>query len=408
MRTYGKRFLNNFRLRESRNSRETKNAIVWSIDEDNRKANVRIQGSNTTISAFFPTSWHTRPEWCKIGAPVRILFSGGNRGIIELLGPGTVIPYPQTGQVWPGDVVVRPNQILSGLKVIPIPNIKTNAVMVKTGSALIGNVEVTVDAIMLNNDIYTLAMGGYLGEIAAVFETPIFNDLEYPLQQYKISKIYLTDEGEICIISGNLFSCYLQDNAYYTIFDWVVMDYLDFSDYIFPEAIDPPIPQDSIELASIVAFNKGVEIHAININWKWKLTRFFIYGREPMFFVNESLDAELDWGESVVWIELRGIDNTGGIWSNGKTYTMKASIVSGTGEISDAFCNPPEWGVTCVCTSFYDPLDAVHYPYFYIRYKRDNLVTDISPTIKYELVIDNAITGFCSVELFDAAGDPMH
>ena len=425
MRTYGKRFLNNFRLRESRNSGETKNAIVWSIDEDNRKANVRIQGSNTTISAFFPTSWHTRPEWCKIGAPVRILFSGGNRGIIELLGPGTVIPYPQTGQVWP-DAAVRPNQILSGLKVIPIPNIKTNAVMVLVGSALIGNVVIEVDTIMLDDDNYFLDFGGYLGSVAAIIPIPspvsIIGSCPWPYRKYQITKIFV-NAGGISYVTGWGFSCYGFTGGYQIAYEFYE-NHLPKNPvfittrneitgeifYPFPEEVDVPAPADNLCIGSVVMCDDISEVRSINLNWQWRDTGFFTYSREPAYFINQTVDPTLDWGEEYVDIILHCFDSVGLLWSEQKAYKLRATIVNGTGTITDGLWYPQVYGATVVCTSFFDEWAEFpdHWPIWHIRYKRDNLVTDVSPTIKFELVIENSIIGFCTIELFDAAGDPMY
>jgi hypothetical protein len=60
-----------------------------------RVADVKIQGSDTAITAHYPLNWETTPVWLKVGNAVKINFVGGVRGRIELIGHGSTIPTPQ-------------------------------------------------------------------------------------------------------------------------------------------------------------------------------------------------------------------------------------------------------------------------------------------------------------------------
>jgi len=153
-------------------------------------------------------------------------------------------------------------------------------------------------------------------------------------------------------------------------------------------------------------FDTHTDIQATNINWVWRETPYQVYSREPVLLKNRTLDASLDWGDNTVNIELYGYDNVGSLWSMGKSYIVKAEIVNGTGTITDGL-HPGVYGTSCLCYNLYDPWDAIHWPIWRIRYKRDNLVTDESPQIEYKLIVENEVKGFCSVILFDEDGNPM-
>lgn len=414
MRTYGKRFLRQIRDRQIRNTRETKNAIVWSLDEANRKANVRIHGSNSTVSAYFPVSWHVRPDWCKLGAPVRILFSGGHRGRIELLGPGVVIPYPQTGQVWP-DPPVKANQILEGLEVIPIPNRKKLAVMVLTGKALINNVEVVVDSILLGDGNWILGDGGYLGEVAAVLNVLGIGSVAYPSTAYKIIKVFLKADGEIYLEEGVPFEAASPnwnilgrlESVPYTI----PKTYYDFTNYVFPDELSPPEPSSELELGSIVIWEDCTEIHTTNINWQWRETKHRVYSRDPIYLLDETTGAQadhiLDWGETHMNLMIYAYSNVNNWFNVNSVYNLRATIIQGNGTVTDGLY-PGLYDTTIICMNLYDPWSHIYYPVWWVRYKRDGLVTDESPTIELKLLVDNEVIAYTNVTLLDAAGDPMH
>jgi hypothetical protein len=76
---------------------ETRDGILWAVFPIDRYATVKIQGSNTQIRAYFPENWASLPEWLKMGNAVKIMHTGGNRGRIELVGHGQLIPTAVPG-----------------------------------------------------------------------------------------------------------------------------------------------------------------------------------------------------------------------------------------------------------------------------------------------------------------------
>lgn len=83
---------------------------------------VIVQGSQSLVYAWFSRNFRHRPDEMKIGAAVLCQYKLGNRGQIEVIGNGTVIPTPIAGQPTP----LTPSgadAILSGLQVLAIPEL---------------------------------------------------------------------------------------------------------------------------------------------------------------------------------------------------------------------------------------------------------------------------------------------
>ena len=83
--------------RHLRDKTESRDAIVWDIDESNFLVRCKIQGSNEYILCYYPRNWQTLPPWCKRGNAVRIAHRGGIRGNLEVIGNGRAIPTPIAG-----------------------------------------------------------------------------------------------------------------------------------------------------------------------------------------------------------------------------------------------------------------------------------------------------------------------
>jgi hypothetical protein len=83
---------------------------------------VIVQGSTNLIVARFPRNCRMRPQEMKTGNAVLCQFKLGNRGQIEVIGPGTVIPTHIAGT--PAIVIpTGPDAILTGCQVLALPAI---------------------------------------------------------------------------------------------------------------------------------------------------------------------------------------------------------------------------------------------------------------------------------------------
>lgn len=168
MRLYGNRFIKKS-LKDHADTRiETRDAIVWSVDNDLRIASVKIQGSNQLIRAYYPENWEQTPSWLKPGNAVRITHTGGNRGRIELVGHGQFVPTPLSGAAGP-TLPTGEDAIITGLPVVQIPYGDWMRVMVNIGTVRFSGTTYTRDAIsMAEGDYFTMAMGGFMNEVAGV------------------------------------------------------------------------------------------------------------------------------------------------------------------------------------------------------------------------------------------------
>jgi len=97
------------------------NAQIYDIPSS-EYCRVLIQGSVNPVVAWFSRNVHHRPAELKIGNAVLCQYKLGNRGQIEVIGNGTVIPTYVAGT--PAIVIpTGPDAILTGCQVLSIPPI---------------------------------------------------------------------------------------------------------------------------------------------------------------------------------------------------------------------------------------------------------------------------------------------
>jgi hypothetical protein len=97
---------------------EERDAIVWSIDENNDVVNLKIQGSDTLLVAHYHQVLNALPRYVKPGAAVTVRHRRGNKGYVEIMGTGRAIPTPvgaSSGlpQVGSTDVVISGMEVLA-------------------------------------------------------------------------------------------------------------------------------------------------------------------------------------------------------------------------------------------------------------------------------------------------------
>ena len=92
MRLYGKRFLTNRTEIRIADRKETRDALVYDINEAQRWCRVRVAGTDILVRAWFPANFMRAPDWLKINCAVRITHVGGSKSRIEVVSPGLVQP----------------------------------------------------------------------------------------------------------------------------------------------------------------------------------------------------------------------------------------------------------------------------------------------------------------------------
>ena len=116
MRTYGRRFWKNSILNQIKARAETQDAILWQVLPAQRVCWVKVQGSSQLVLAHYPENWGPTPAWLKPGNCVKVMHTGGERGFVEVIGHGNLIPTPvDGGSPAPGTL---DDAVLSGCVVI--------------------------------------------------------------------------------------------------------------------------------------------------------------------------------------------------------------------------------------------------------------------------------------------------
>lgn len=402
MRMYGKRFLAANRTRAMETKRETRDGIIWSIDLANRQVGVRIQRSNTEIKAYFPENWYEPPPWCKLGNSIKIMHTGGYRGRIEIIGNGLVIPYPQTGSLWPSDPL-QENMILSGLQVLAMPNIPGNKILVTVGTARIEGTIVEATAItMADGDEWLLGEGGLLGQIAAVLSaSPAVSVGAFPDWGYRIHSVQIDQSANITLTAGDQFQAY-NDGT-------IIMD----GGGPPPEgsSLDnlpaPDVPWGSLEVGRVLRYENQTVIrdHDINVDLVNTLP-WSRFGRLPTRLSVTVQLPVMEWTDSTSNIDILCLDNFEQ-YMYFENISLEASIINGNGKLRDR-TNDTGYATSIIAKQVVDAVTGVWQPAWAIEYKRDQLSTDKSPTIKLTLLINNEIVSYVAIELLDSSGNPMY
>ncbi len=132
MRLYGKKFARRAIDQRADRKTETRDAVLWQIDEGNNKCTVKIQGSGELVVAHYPRNQKEKPYWLKPGNAVRILHRSGVRGYVEVIGEGRAIPLPVEGPAMPSSPDL-PDMILSGM-VMTATTPETMAIIISAGT----------------------------------------------------------------------------------------------------------------------------------------------------------------------------------------------------------------------------------------------------------------------------------
>lgn len=93
---------------------ESRDAIVWDVDETNFLARCKIQGSNELVLCHYPRNWQTTPVFMKRGNAVRIAHRGGERGYLEIIGHGRAVPTAVSGSSFPTEEALADTLLTGG------------------------------------------------------------------------------------------------------------------------------------------------------------------------------------------------------------------------------------------------------------------------------------------------------
>jgi hypothetical protein len=366
MRLYGKRFLKNSNLRAIENHSETRDAILWDVLPAQRICRVKIQGSSQLINAYYPLNWEVTPGWLKPGNAVRITHTGGIRGRIELVGHGTYIPTPVSGDTLP-PVAIGEDGIITGCEVMQI--LPTPALMVS----------INAGSFRISGTIYFMgAFGGALGEMPLGSDVPL--GTEIPLGSISAYGVAI----DAAPVTPGTFR-----------YDKVVVGIDSAVDYVkgtnfTSTPVYPETPADHLCLATILTYYGITAITQALINRTWETRKASSVSVIPA-------DAELAWLELSTDVEIGIRDQYSQFLTPPfiSPYSMQISFLYGTGT----------WGSAIPGVPYAFGLGADH---THATYTRNKLVTEHSPILKADLLGDVTIFGVGQVTLLDVGGEPMY
>jgi hypothetical protein len=243
MRLYSGRKINRSVDRRFRSHTESRDAIVWDVDEPNGVARCKIQGSDEYILCHYAQNWATLPYFVKPGFAVRIVHKGGSKGFQEILGPGRAIPSPVLG-----DVLPPPPPLFDGIVTGMLPT--------ETGSGMF--VAISAGTFRIDNITYTFVTtdGGTFME--------------------SDSDIEMASDSEFLMGSGT--NLLLPIETAPTIpearYDLIVVAIDGVADVVKGVAstnpVMPAVPADHIEIAHVLVLGGVTEILQKDINALWE------------------------------------------------------------------------------------------------------------------------------------------
>ena len=361
LRLYGKKFARRFVDTQVKHRTETRDAIIWTIDESTQMAQVRIQGSDTLVYAHFPRNWKRKPYWVRIGNSVRILHREGVRGYVEIIGEGRAIPTPVSGQSLPPEEEL-PDEIISGLELSETtPN--TLAVNVTAGTYRIdGTVYYytpTSGEYITMNDPAPMTMGGGVGA------------------EYMGSGIGVVDIDPV------------PSSGYYR-YDLLVVGTDSQLDYIagtpsMTDPTQPDVPVNHLQVGNyiLVKWSNTVisnsDIGAVFVAQLPSSLTFTVTAQSPATFDSSSIPYGFNWvsGETYGYANVKvEVKDQYGVALNG-TYDMDLEFTN-TGATGDLYSADSGWDNPSVSESFAGT-------YYTFQYRRNQGVTEKSPVFKATL-----------------------
>lgn len=359
MRLYSKKILRKRLDKRVDAKRETRDAIIWDILPTNRVCRVKIQGSNTLITAHYPLNWTTVPEFIKPGNAVKINHQGGARGKVEIVGHGQLVPSPVSGAATP-PVGTPTDTVLTGLNVYEMPDAAgVLKVWISAGTYKINGTIYTLDAMTLA-ELTAAGFGDsiFLGQVGAVIE----------LDPAPVVGFFRIDLISIGID--------------------IVIDYTVGT----PAPSNPPTPSvaaDHVGLATILVHGGMTEISNSFIGANWTVPVVSI--------VRASIsDDELSWGsETTSLITVSIEDQYGNPFSSFGGFLYAIDFLSGTGDLQHA--------VSSVRSELFSAGSSANF--LYTRTGSGDVSPRFNASVDIGYVLDSVDALF--IALLDSDGDLM-
>lgn len=395
MKLYGRKFADRAIYRKTRVRSETRDAILWNVDWDNRICNVKIQGSNELIAAHFPQNLASLDPFMKPGNAVRIVHRGGIRGFVEVIGHGMAIPTPVTGDSHP-DIPDLPDGVISGMEVFPTDPPSMSVIL--TGGTY-----------RINGIVYTLSQGtfGYqtIDETSDITMSEAYPPMtmgekgDYPIMD-ETSDITM-DELSPPMTMGEYIGSYeldappggnqLRYDTFYVGIDGIIHYLKGTAASSYPTK--PTIPADNVQIGEYILIWTGVtEITGRHIGMEYEVNT-------PSDIALTAIDT-MPWLTDETNVTATIKDQYG--WNITEIYNATLTLVVGSGEVWSGNSGYSSSSVT----QQFNSSDYV------FKYKRNALVTgsrgsETSPYLMVE-IIEYGISAFKRIGLIDAWGNEIN
>lgn len=243
MRLYSGRSINRSVERRFRSHTESRDAIVWDVDESTGVARCKVQGSDEYILCHYAQNWSTLPYFVKPGFAVRIVHKGGSKGFQEISGPGRAIPSPVLGSALP-----PPPPLFDGIITGMLPTAPGLGmyVSISSGTFRIDNLTYTFNAtdggILMESDAdiemasdSELLLGTGANSLLLLDPAPSIPEARYDL-------IVVATDGIAHVVKGTAST----------------------------DPVMPDVPADHIEIAHVLVLGGVTEIFQKDINALWE------------------------------------------------------------------------------------------------------------------------------------------
>lgn len=363
MRLYGGRKINRAIERQIKESRELRDAIVFSVDGTNRYAMVKIQGSDTQIRAFYPENWEATPQYLKPGNAVRINLPGGNKSRIEIVGHGFLLPTAVPGGTGAPTPPTPGDAVLTGAT-LGVTDPASMGVTVAPGTFRIDGITYSLSGLLMDRSDIVMDRSDIIMDSVGANVTFDAASATY----FRYDSVVVGVDGIAEVVKGSNFA----SNA-------------------SPVPDPPDAPADHVRLGWVLIYPNMTAVASSDIN------RLFTAPAAAELRVTVS-DQDLAWGETSATITISVRDQYGNtITAGGAGYYVTVAWNRGNGTLTQGGVSQDESGPL----SFYMSSSAG------VSYVRDgNDPGDESPVFD----ISETVTGFTNatyIMLRDALGALM-
>jgi len=364
MRLYGGRIIHSQVRREISIRQELRDAIVYDIDSTNKYCRVKIQGSDKYIKAYYNENWGSSPEWLKPGNAVRITHPGGNKGRIEVVGHGLLLPTAIPGGNVTPPAATLPDAVLSGMALMA-PSDGSMTAWVYSGTYRIDGIEYSFSGMTMDNaDIEMDRPDLFIDEVGG---SVAFDAAHATLFRY--DKVVVGADGILDVVKGTNAS---------------------------GEPSMPDTPVDHVMVGWVLICPGMTSVTAADVYREYSspvLTGFTVTYE----------DQELSWGDDETYFTVVPYDQYGQVCPG--NHTVRLSVQFGTGTFSDGA------GQSTCSEDGYVDLVFNYSTSFRCYYERELVFDDPeerewSPTF---LIMDSYTSQYAygGIRLLDSEGAPL-